>query len=73
MVTKRGNQFMNKCKKKRKVTIIHINQPTQHYINNTMNSIQIFKHFNFNKCFGFPFRTLKGKVLRKSLYFTNQL
>jgi hypothetical protein len=49
---------MNKCKKEH--SIIHIYQPTQHYINNTMNIIQIFKHFNINKCFEFPFGTLKG-------------
>jgi hypothetical protein len=58
---------------KRRVTLIHINQPTQQYINNTMNIIQIFKHFNINKCFEFPFGTLKGIFLRRSLYFTNQL
>lgn len=62
---------MNKCKKKKEDSII--NQQTQHYINNTMNIIQIFRHFNFTKCFGFPFGTLKGIVLRRSLYFTNQL
>jgi hypothetical protein len=61
MVSKRGNQFINKCKK-RKVTIIRINQPIQHYINNTMNIIQIFKHFNFDKCFGFPYESIEVRM-----------
>ena len=58
---------MNKCKKEH--SIIHIYQPTQHYINNTMNIIQIFKHFNFTKCFGFHFGTLKGIALQVSVFY----
>ena len=63
-----GIQFINKCKIKG-VTIIHINQPTQYYINNTMGIIWIYKHFNLNKCLGFPNGTLKSIVLRSSLFF----
>jgi hypothetical protein len=47
--------------------------PTQHHINNTMNLIQIVKHFNINKCFEFPFGTLNDLFLRRFLYLTNQL
>jgi len=58
---------MNKCKKED--SIIHIYQPPQHYINNTMTILQIFKHFNFTKCLGFPFGTLKGIVLKVSVFY----
>jgi hypothetical protein len=40
-----------------------------HYINNTMNIIKIFKHFNFTKCFGFHFGTLKGIALQVSVFY----
>jgi hypothetical protein len=54
---------------KKAVTIIDINRPTQYYINNTMGIIWIYKHFNLNKCFGFPNGTLKSTILRSSLLF----
>jgi hypothetical protein len=60
------NTFLNCLHTLIRVTLIHINQPTQHYVNNTMNIIQIFKHFNINKCFEFPVNILS--YLHRSLH-----